>query len=177
MRKTLLLFGSLLAFSFGFDREFGIKLGYLVGSYDSVYGGDKDINSIETFSVYGALSSEAPYGFTAGLSLELVTSNDFDDDTAWSYTGIELNPFAQIQYSEKLNFYAGFGPSINRFKEKVGSSSSESTTIGIQFMVGGKYRIGETTGLILEYKLKNFITGDYDNTLLHHVNVGLFFSF
>ncbi len=177
MRKVLLLFSFMLLFSFGLEREFGVKLGYLFGSYDSVYGGDKDINSIETFSVYGALSSEAPQGFTAGLSLELVTSNDFDDNLAWSYTGIELNPFAQIQFSEKLNLYAGFGPSLNRFKEKVGNSSNESTSLGIQFMVGGKYRIWETTGLILEYKLKNFITGDYDNTLLHHINVGLFFSF
>ena len=164
---------------FGGDlrREFGIKIGFLNVDYNSVDGSNKDIDLKEMVSVYGYLGGNTPQGFNAGLSVELITANKFENNGAWAYTSFELNPSIELEINERLYGYTGFGGSINRFKERVNGITNKDTALGLQFFLGAKYKVSEIFGFLGEYKVKIFTTSDYDDATLHHFNIGVFFRY
>jgi len=181
MRKLLVtvpLIGS-LSFAQYFDgdvvREFGVKTGLVRAKYDSI-DGTKPGRTLEEFlSVYGYLGAQTTTGFTAGASIELSAGSTMTSARTVIYSALELNPSVEILFGERLRGYTGFGGSLNRFKERAGSRTNESTNLGMQFFFGFKYNVYPTLGLLGEYKGKIFMTGDYDGNVVHHFNLGVYF--
>ncbi len=158
-------------------KEFGVKVSYTKVNYDSIGTGDESETLDETISAYGYLASETPSGFVAGASLEVISGSKVSSGRNIVYTAIELNPQVEYSFGETLRLYTGFGGSINRFKESAGNIDNKDINLGLQFLFGAKYSIYETFGVLGEYKVKLFMTGDYSNDVLHHFSVGIFFLF
>ncbi len=181
MRKALLLipFAGSLAYAQYFDgdvlREFGVKTGLVRAKYDSIDRSEPGETLEEFLSVYGYLGAQTTTGFTAGASIELSTGSKMTDYRTLIYNSLELNPSVELSFGERLRGYTGFGGSVNRFKERAGSRTNESTNLGLQFFFGVKFNLYPTFGLLGEYKGKIFMTGDYDGNVVHHFNVGVYF--
>ncbi len=180
MRKLLIavpLAGS-LSFAQYIDgdvvREFGVKTGLVRVKYDSVDGSSPSRTLEEFLSVYGYLGAQTATGFTAGVSIELSAGSNMSTARTIIYSSLELNPSAEIVFGERFRGYTGFGGSINRFKERAGSRINEATSLGMQFFFGFKYSFYPTVGLLGEYKGK-ILTGDYDGSVVHHFNLGVYF--
>ncbi len=156
-------------------REFGVKTGLVTVKYDSVDGSKPDKTLDEFLSVYGYLGAGTTAGFTAGVSMELSSGSKMSDRRTVIYSSLELNPSVEFSFGEKLRAFTGFGGSINRFKERAGGLINKDTNFGLQFLVGAKYNIFPNFGVLGEYKGKIFMTGDYNNNVVHHFNVGIFF--
>ncbi len=156
-------------------KEFGFKTGLVRLKYDSVDLSEQSRSLEEFLSIYGYLASKTTMGFTAGLSLELATGNRVDSDRTAVYTSLELNPGIELEISERIRIFTGFGGSVNRFKEASVSLSNTDTNLGLQFFLGAKYKLSYNLGVLGEYKGKTFLTGDYDGDFVHHFNVGIFF--
>ncbi len=156
-------------------REFGVKTGIVKTKYDSIDGSKPDKTLEEYLSVYGYLGAGTTAGFTAGASIELSTGSKMEAGRTIVYNALELNPSVEFSFSENLRAYTGFGGSINRFKERSGNIVNKDTNLGLQFMVGLKYNLYPTFGVLGEYKGKIFMTGDYDGNVVHHINLGVFF--
>ncbi len=181
MRRQLLALALLTSVGFaqyfegGVVREFGIKTGLVKVKYDSVDGSKPDKTLDEFLSAYGYLGAATTAGFTAGASLELSTGSKMSSVRTVIYNAIELNPTVEFSFGERLRAFTGFGGSINRLKERSGSVTNKDTNFGLQFLIGAKYDLFPTFGVLGEYKGKIFMTGDYDGNVVHHFNVGLYF--
>ena len=181
MRKYLLALPLVASLSFAqyFEgdviREFGVKTGLVKVKYDSVDGSKPDKTLDEFLSVYGYLGAGTTAGFTAGASIELSTGSKMSGSRTVIYNALELNPSVEFALGDKLRAFTGFGGSINRFKERSGSVTNKDTNLGLQFLVGAKYNLFPTFGILGEYKGKIFMTGDYDGNVVHHFNVGIYF--
>ncbi len=181
MRKLLVslpLLGS-LCFAQYFEgdliREFGVKTGLVKVKYDSIDGSKPEETFEEFLSVYGFLGAGTTAGFTAGASVELSTGSKMGKSRTLIYNALELNPSVEFSLGERIRAFTGFGGSINRFKEWVGGSANKETCFALQFLIGAKYNLLPTFGVLGEYKGKIFMTGDYDGNVVHHFNVGVYF--
>ncbi|MDQ7038423.1 MAG: hypothetical protein Q9N26_04385 [Aquificota bacterium] len=177
-----ILAGALFLGSFAFSqflegevvREFGVKTGVVSVKYDSI-DGTKPSRTLEEFlSVYTFIGAGTAMGFTAGVSLELSTGSKMTSGRTIIYNALELNPSVEVSFSENLRGFVGFGGSINRFKERAGSSVNKDMNLGLQFFFGAKLNFTPVFGVLGEYKGKIFMTGDYDGNFVNHLNVGLF---
>ncbi len=156
-------------------REFGVKTGIVRAKYDSVDGSNPSRTLEEFLSVYGYLGAQTTTGFTAGASIELSSGSYMTTTRTVIYNALELNPSVELSFSDRLRAFTGFGGSLNRFKERAGLITNESTNLGMQFFFGLKYNFLPSLGLLGEYKGKIFMTGDYDGNVIHHFNIGLYF--
>jgi len=156
-------------------REFGVKTGLVKMKYDSVDGSKPDKTLEDFLSVYGYLGAGTTAGFTAGVAIELSTGSKMESNRTVIYNAVELNPSVEFSLGERLRAFTGFGGSINRLKERTGSITNKDTNLGLQFLVGLKYNLFPTFGILGEYKGKIFMTGDYDGNVVHHFNVGIYF--
>ncbi len=177
-----ILTGTFLIGSFAFAqffegevvREFGVKTGIVSVKYDSI-DGSKPSRTLEEFlSVYTFIGAGTAMGFTAGVSLELSTGSSMSSGRTVIYNALELNPSVEVSFAENLRGFVGFGGSINRFKERAGTSINRDTNLGLQFFLGAKLNFTPVFGVLGEYKGKIFMTGDYDGNFVNHLNVGLF---
>ncbi len=181
MKKILagiLAMGSLtFAQMFGDEtiKEFGFKVGIASVKYDSVDNSKPSKTLDEFISAYGYMGARTASGFTAGAALELATGSKMSGDRTIIYNALELNPSVEIEFSDRLRAFTGFGGSVNRFKERSGTITNKETNFGLQFFVGAKYNLTATVGVLGEYKGKIFMTGDYSGNVIHHFNLGLYF--
>jgi len=156
-------------------REFGVKTGLVKVKYDSVDGSKPDKTLEDFLSVYGYLGAGTTAGFTAGASIELSTGSKMESGRTVIYNAVELNPSVEFAFGDRLRAFTGFGGSINRLKERSGNVTNKDTNLGLQFLVGLKYNLFPTFGILGEYKGKIFMTGDYDGNVTHHFNLGVYF--
>ena len=145
-------------------KEFGVKTG--VVSVEE---------TLEEFlSVYAFVGAGTTMGFTAGASVEVSTGSKMSAGRTVIYNALELNPSVELTFGENLRGFLGFGGSINRIKDRVGSSVNKDTNLGLQFFMGAKLNLTPVFGILGEYKGKMFMTGDYDDEFVNHFNVGVF---
>ena len=157
-------------------REFGIKIGLVQFNYTSL-GGSKSRELLEEFfSAYGYMGAVTTAGFSAGVSTELATGNFVKSDKSLIINSLELNPMIDLPFGTSLRLYTGFGGSLNFIKERSGASVRRRADFGLQFFVGAKLSPFPTFGLLGEYKGKILMTGDYEGNVIHHINLGVYYS-
>ena len=160
-----------------YTAESGLKLGLVNFNYDSFDGSSQEETLDEFISLYGYMGASASESFEIGASVELGTGSAVEGGRSIIYTTLELNPSVSLIVSDSLKAFTGFGGSLNRVKEVVGSASNKDLNFGLQFFAGVKFRFTEHFGVLGEYKAKFFVTGDYDGKVIHHFNGGVFYAY